>query len=153
MKSSSAPRGSRSFSTSSRRRIDGLEMTSASTSEVPLPPINFRDIKYEDGGQGHKFGIPQQIPRTDHLKRRYDPAVEQLTKTLMRNGKLSAAQRVCGSHDVCAWFWKQANLLFRPSPIFSISSVLQPHPNPSPASLATRFYLQLALSTNYPCIR
>lgn len=31
---------------------------------------------------------------TDHLRRRYDPVVDQVTKMLMRDGKLSVAQMV-----------------------------------------------------------
>jgi hypothetical protein len=55
----------------------------------------FRDIAHEFGGKGHKFGLPEApLTRTDHFKRRYDPVVEQFTKALMRDGKLSAAQRV-----------------------------------------------------------
>lgn len=61
----------------------------------PPPPMTFRDIPHEMGGEGHKFGLPKTpLARTDHLKRRYDPVVEQFTKALMRNGKLGAAQRV-----------------------------------------------------------
>jgi hypothetical protein len=57
--------------------------------------MTFRDIPHELGGEGHKFGLPEApLARTDHLKRRYDPVVDQLTKKLMRSGKLSYAQRV-----------------------------------------------------------
>ncbi len=53
-------------------------------------------MEYPNGGLGHKFGLPDMpLPRTAHFKRRYDPVVEQLTKNLMRDGKLSAAQKVC----------------------------------------------------------
>lgn len=62
--------------------------------ELP-PPMTFRDIPHQLGGEGHKFGLPEApLARTDHLKRRYDPVVDQLTKGLMRSGKLSYAQRV-----------------------------------------------------------
>jgi small subunit ribosomal protein S7 len=44
---------------------------------------------------GHKFGLPSlPLPSNTHLKHRYDPLVEQVTKLLMRHGKLSVAQRV-----------------------------------------------------------
>lgn len=47
---------------------------------------------------GHKFGLPDlPLPSNLHLKHRYDPAVEQVTKLLMRHGKLSIAQRVGSS--------------------------------------------------------
>src|ERR1700730_1091850 len=48
--------------------------------------------------QGHKFGLPSlPLPSNAHLKHRYDPVVEQVTKLLMRHGKLSIAQRVGSS--------------------------------------------------------
>jgi len=44
---------------------------------------------------GHKFGLPNlPLPSTSHLKHRYDPVVDQVTKLLMRHGKLGVAQRV-----------------------------------------------------------
>jgi small subunit ribosomal protein S7 len=47
---------------------------------------------------GHKFGLPSlPLPSHTHLKHRYDPLIEQVTKLLMRHGKLSVAQRVGSS--------------------------------------------------------
>ena len=47
---------------------------------------------------GYKFEVPNMPwPRTENVKRRYDPLVEQFTKLLMRDGKLSLAQKVCCS--------------------------------------------------------
>lgn len=95
--------GSRSYSTSVRRSAaHGLGLSSSSvgggTSGQDLPPSmmkTFTDIPHELAGPGHKFGLPaEDLARTDHLKRRYAPVVEQLTRALMRHGKLSAAQRV-----------------------------------------------------------
>lgn len=53
-------------------------------------------LEYPEAGYGHKFPLPDigMIPRTDHLKRRYDPVVDQMTKSLMIHGKLSVAQKV-----------------------------------------------------------
>lgn len=53
-------------------------------------------MKYPDAGPGHKFAIPamDSVSRLDHLRRRYDPVVDQVTKSLMRDGKLSQAQKV-----------------------------------------------------------
>jgi hypothetical protein len=80
---------SRSYSTTSRRNAELME--ASSSSEIGLPP----SLEYPNGGLGHKFGLPDMpLPRTEHLKRRYDPVVEQLTKSLMRHGKLSVAQKV-----------------------------------------------------------
>lgn len=62
------------------------------------------DFEYEPdddemGGvlaQGHKFGMPPNpMPKQSHLRKRYDPIVEQVTNLLMRHGKKAAAQKVC----------------------------------------------------------
>jgi small subunit ribosomal protein S7 len=80
---------SRRYSTTTRRNT---EPEVFSISQTGLPP----SLEYPDGGLGHKFGLPDMpLPRTEHFRRRYDPVVEQLTKSLMRHGKLSAAQKVC----------------------------------------------------------
>ena len=80
---------SRSYSTTTRRYTELLEVSSSS--ETGPPP----SLEYPNGGPGHKFGLPDMpLPRTEHFRRRYDPVVEQLTKSLMRDGKLSAAQKV-----------------------------------------------------------
>jgi len=48
--------------------------------------------------QGVKFGLPTlPLPPGSNLKKRYEPIVDQVTKLLMRDGKLSVAQRVCFS--------------------------------------------------------
>jgi hypothetical protein len=67
------------------------------TQLTPSGNSNPISMEYPDGGPGHKFPLPEvaSIPRTDHLKRRYDPVVDQVTKSLMRSGKLSQAQKVC----------------------------------------------------------
>jgi len=45
--------------------------------------------------QGHKFGVPEPpIMKDRNHKTRYHPIVEQMTKLLMRDGKLAKAQRV-----------------------------------------------------------
>lgn len=45
---------------------------------------------------GHKFPLPEKpYPADFHQKRRYHPVLEQITRLLMYDGKLSVAQRVC----------------------------------------------------------
>lgn len=45
---------------------------------------------------GHKFGLPRRPwPQGFNLKKRYHPVLEQITRLLMKDGKLSVAQRVC----------------------------------------------------------
>lgn len=53
-------------------------------------------LEYPDAGFGYKFPLPDvsTIARTDHLKRRYDTVLDQVTKSLMQHGKLSVAQKV-----------------------------------------------------------
>ena len=47
------------------------------------------------GGEGHIFGLPTlPLSRNMHLKRRENPVVEQVTKLILKSGKLSKAQRV-----------------------------------------------------------
>lgn len=44
---------------------------------------------------GHKFGLPKRPwPEGFNMKKRYHPVLEQITRLLMRDGKLSVAQRV-----------------------------------------------------------
>jgi hypothetical protein len=57
------------------------------------------DFMEEEGleeDEGHKFGLPTlPLPPGSNLRKRYEPIVEQVTKLLMKDGKLSVAQRVC----------------------------------------------------------
>ncbi|KAL8659905.1 MAG: hypothetical protein Q9226_000199 [Calogaya cf. arnoldii] len=72
------PSGTRSFSTSTRPRQEAM-------------------ISFEDSGlqtAGHKFELPAlPLAANMHLKYRYAPIVKQVTNLLMRDGKLSVAQR------------------------------------------------------------
>lgn len=44
---------------------------------------------------GHKFGLPEKpLVQGMHLKNRYEPILAQMTRLIMRHGKLSKAQRV-----------------------------------------------------------
>lgn len=43
----------------------------------------------------HKFGVPPMpIPRNDNIDHRYNEVVDQVTKMIMRHGKLAQAQKV-----------------------------------------------------------
>jgi small subunit ribosomal protein S7 len=62
------------------------------------------EVEEETGVQnpGHKFGLLRgPWPEGMNHKKRYHPVLEQITRLLMRDGKLSAAQRVCTSKQ-CA---------------------------------------------------
>ena len=43
---------------------------------------------------GYKFEPPKSSSQPSHLRERYDPVVHQVTNAIMRDGKLSKAQRV-----------------------------------------------------------
>ncbi|PTU23262.1 hypothetical protein P175DRAFT_0499799 [Aspergillus ochraceoroseus IBT 24754] len=44
-------------------------------------------------GPGLKFAAPETLPKSENFRTRYEPLLEQFTKLLMRDGKLSAAQK------------------------------------------------------------
>ncbi|MCJ1314489.1 hypothetical protein MMC25_008171 [Agyrium rufum] len=81
------PKGTRSFSTSTRRRA-GLEVQESSliSSQPPLPPVL--------AVAGHKFGLPTlPIPKYSHVRHRYDDVVKQFTNLLLQDGKLGVAEK------------------------------------------------------------
>lgn len=47
-----------------------------------------------DDEAGHKFGMPAKPGKYDKLQDRYPPVIHQVTRLLMRDGKLSQAERV-----------------------------------------------------------
>lgn len=76
---SSSPKGTRSFSTSARRRQEAV--------------AGFEDSGVETSSPN--FELPAlPLPANMHLKYRYAPIVKQVTNLLMQDGKLSVAQRV-----------------------------------------------------------
>ena len=94
------PSGTRSFSTSARR--NSLELQPRAGSDGPPPDMaQFQEtrivgLEYPHAGFGHKFPIPDLRPlgKAVNFKKRYDPVVEQVTRSLMKDGKLSRAQKV-----------------------------------------------------------
>lgn len=53
--------------------------------------LNPADVEAE----GHKFGLPDlPLQRDRNTKHRYDDVINQITKLMMRDGKLAKAQRV-----------------------------------------------------------
>lgn len=76
----SAPKGTRSYSTSARRNVE-LELSESNGQAVVIP--------------GAKFELPSlPLPPYSNVKHRYDPVVKQITNLMMKHGKLSVAQRV-----------------------------------------------------------
>ena len=75
----SSPSGTRSFSTSARRPADAL--------------ANPQCLGMQEGTED--LDLPElPLPSNAHMKYRYDPVIKQVTNLLMREGKLSVAQRV-----------------------------------------------------------
>ena len=72
-------------------RAEVAEMIAAASGENPLEAVNGKESKAE----GLKFDAPTMpLPRTEHLRRRYDPVVDHFTKMIMWDGKLAQAQKV-----------------------------------------------------------
>jgi small subunit ribosomal protein S7 len=72
---------------------------------------------------GHKYGLPElPIPANANLHYRYDPVVSQVTNLLMRDGKLSVAQRVGSS--VFSAFTLHAMLRRRRFEIISLTLIV-----------------------------
>ena len=93
--SNTAPKGSRSYSTSTTPIGGGsggfdmglMGFTSPPAAAAPAVP-------------GLKFDMPVlPLPKDGHVKHRYDPVVDQVTNLLMRHGQKSVAQRV--RHNYC----------------------------------------------------
>ncbi|KAK3381623.1 ribosomal protein S7 domain-containing protein [Podospora didyma] len=97
--------------------------------------------------EGHKFGLPElPLPSPMHMKHRYDPVVLQITKLLMRDGKLSKAQR-----DMAMIL---NYLRTSPPPKLNPSRPLLPGaPPPSHLPFDPVMYLTVAIESVAPLIR
>lgn len=102
----STPKGSRKFSTSALRlRLLQEEWRKsspkASRQFSTYPKLRQEVLTTSENQaivQGHYFDLPAlPLPPNSNLKHRYDPIVKQFTNLMMRDGKLSKAQRVCPS--------------------------------------------------------
>ncbi|EHY57991.1 hypothetical protein HRR83_005148 [Exophiala dermatitidis] len=100
--SSGKPPGSRSFSTFSASRFGSRSFSTIArrNAEATAELVRFEDtravgLEYPDAGFGHKFPLPDitKFPKTNHIKKRYDEVLEQVTRSIMRHGKLSRAQK------------------------------------------------------------
>ncbi|KAG5921751.1 hypothetical protein E4U61_006278 [Claviceps capensis] len=95
---------------------------------------------------GHKFGLPPKPYAADyHLKKRYHPAIEQFTRLLMVDGKLSVAQ----SNVVMVMNF----LRTAPAPIYSSKYPLLPgSPPASHLPLNPILYITLAIDSVAPLL-
>ncbi|EQL00703.1 hypothetical protein G6O67_008141 [Ophiocordyceps sinensis] len=96
---------------------------------------------------GHKFGLPPRpYPAGFNLKQRFHPVLEQITRLLMRDGKLSVAQRNM-AHVM--------NFLrTSPAPIYSPKFPLLPGTPPaSHLPLNPILYITIAIDSVAPLLR
>ncbi|KAG5949446.1 hypothetical protein E4U53_005875 [Claviceps sorghi] len=96
---------------------------------------------------GHKFGLPKKpYPEGFHLRQRYHPVLEQLTRLLMRDGKLSVAQR---NVAMVMNFLRTA-----PAPIYSPKFPLLPGTPPaSHLPLNPVLYITIAIDSVAPLLK
>ncbi|KAI2469612.1 ribosomal protein S7 [Annulohypoxylon bovei var. microspora] len=101
---------------------------------------------YDDEAEGLLFGMPEKVGKNEQLQGRYNPVVDQITKLLMKDGKLSKAQR-------------NMSLILnylRTTPAPSVSPLRPLLPGSPPASqlpLNPLLYLTLAVDSVAPLIR
>ncbi|KAG8423785.1 hypothetical protein J3458_000642 [Metarhizium acridum] len=96
---------------------------------------------------GHKFGLPRKpYPEGFNMKQRYHPVLEQLTRLLMRDGKLSVAQRNVAT---VMNFLRTA-----PAPIYSPKFPLLPGTPPaSHLPLNPVLYITIAIDSVAPLLK
>ncbi|KAL2019893.1 hypothetical protein VTK56DRAFT_9068 [Thermocarpiscus australiensis] len=97
--------------------------------------------------EGHKYGLPElPLPSQKHTKHRYDSVVTQVTRLLMRDGKLAKAHR-----DMAMIL---NYLRTSPPPKLDPSKPLLPgHPPAAHLPLDPVLYLGLAIDSVAPLIR
>ncbi|PCH04667.1 Sodium/sulfate symporter [Penicillium occitanis (nom. inval.)] len=91
-----AKKGTRSYSTSARLYQEVTEQPTGAEDPSIATVASMIDLATEQAAEnlpGLKFGMPAPLPKTENYKSRYDPVVEQFTKLLMEDGKLSRAQK------------------------------------------------------------
>jgi small subunit ribosomal protein S7 len=117
---------------------------------------------------GHKFPLPQQpYPDGFHLKKRYHPVLDQVTRLLMRDGKLATAQRVSDLQNgsralgIDSWLTRRTQnmsmtmnfLRTSPAPMFSPKFPLLPGTPPAAhLPLNPILYLTVAVDSVAPLV-
>jgi hypothetical protein len=97
-------KGSRSYSTSARLHQEVTQHPAGAPEDPSIASVaSMIDLATEQAVErlpGLKFDLPSPLPKTENVRSRYDPVVEQFTKLLMEDGKLSRAQKVIQQHDI-----------------------------------------------------
>lgn len=95
------PSGGRSFSTSIRRALEHERQPQPqpqpdeASAALVANMIAEADLTAAEKVTGLKFALPDEMPKTENFRTRYEPLLEQFTKLLMEDGKLTRAQKVC----------------------------------------------------------
>ncbi|KAI1407243.1 ribosomal protein S7 [Hypoxylon sp. FL1857] len=101
---------------------------------------------YGEGEEGLLFGMPARPGKNEQLQHRYHPVVDQVTKLLMRDGKLSQAQR----HMSLILNYLRTTPAPKVSPL---RPLLPGSPPPSQLPLNPLLYLTLAIDSVAPLVR
>ncbi|PHH86341.1 hypothetical protein CDD83_10387 [Cordyceps sp. RAO-2017] len=110
-------------------------------------PVESESVGEEVQNAGHKFGIPQKpFPDGFHLRKRYHPVLEQITRLLMRDGKLSVAQ----THMTAVMNYLRTS----PAPVYNKKVPLLPGTPPAPfLPLNPILYITVAIDSVAPIVR
>ncbi|KAF2449637.1 30S ribosomal protein-like protein S7 [Karstenula rhodostoma CBS 690.94] len=139
---SSAPKGSRSYSTTTTPIGGGSGAFDMGLMSFTSPPV-----EAVPAAPGLKFEMPVlPLPKDGHVKHRYDPVVDQVTNLLMRHGKKSVAQRNM------ALILQQLRTASVPT-INPQRPLLPGAPPPSHLPLNPVLYLTLAIDSVSPLLR
>ncbi|KAI0888166.1 ribosomal protein S7 [Annulohypoxylon maeteangense] len=101
---------------------------------------------YDEEAEGLLFDKPEKVGKNEQLQNRYHPVVDQVTKLLMKDGKLSKAQR----HMTLILNYLRTNPAPKVSPL---RPLLPGSPPPSQLPLNPLLYLTLAIESVAPIIR
>lgn len=99
-----------------------------------------------EGEEGLLFGMPERVGKNQQLQDRYHPVVDQVTKLLMKDGKLGRAQR----HMSLILNYLRTNPAPKVSPL---RPLLPGSPSPEQLPLNPLLYLTLAIDSVAPLIR
>ncbi|KAG6002596.1 hypothetical protein E4U21_002940 [Claviceps maximensis] len=132
------------------KEAEALLASEPAVRSAQLSPSSLPSITAELSGiqnLGHKFGLPKRpYPEGFNLKQRYHPVLEQLTRLLMRDGKLSVAQRNVAT---VMNFLRTA-----PAPIYSPKFPLLPGTPPaSHLPLNPVLYITIAIDSVAPLLK
>ncbi|KID67615.1 30S ribosomal protein S7, partial [Metarhizium hybridum] len=139
--------------TPAEAEAEALIARSQASEPAQLPIGQGGDIQ----NPGHKFGLPRKpYPEGFNLKQRYHPVLEQLTRLLMRDGKLSGSawRRITHSSSLQNVATVMNFLRTAPAPIYSPKFPLLPGtPMASHLPLNPVLYITIAIDSVAPLLK